>query len=970
MSGKWLIHWSLLLLLTVVWLPAAWATPADQTFMTAKQLMETGHETQATPELKKFLETYPTDARVREAAFMLGRCYQLQKQYEQALAAYTVTIEKSPGTEFAKLRAETYFHQAECSYQLKAFDNAARAYSSCLKTGAADADLAPRAQYWLADSLYQQGRVADALPEYRKVAEMAPTHQLAPWGLYAVGMLELNQTHYAPAIAALERVANQYPEAIDAGEIKRALGLAYAGRAAQGKDPADVTKADDLLSAVVANEKADAATRQEASVALAQMYADLARYPQAAAAYARALALLPPTSAEAWNAHLQRGHALYNNGQFSEAITEYARVANGNTTPEMARTARYWLGNCWFQQGQQSKDAAAMTEAVNALKRFLADAGDSPQAPRATLLMALADEELAAHNVPAARAGAVAAFKELLAKWPASREASQAYAGISRLTASMSPAELEKVAGTLPDGAAAWNVSLQLAREQFLAGKYPDAIAAAKTVLTGKPTDDVLTRASYLIAASYQRLNRPADAIPLYTQTLAHAPAADLQLFAQRGLTRAYLDTHRFSEARDSARALLALPISETEAGAKQTELADRLMMLAETGVGGRQYAEALEAYQRIAKECPATPQAPYAVMGVAWVAEARKDQPAAIAAYRAMLAGYPAHKLAADATFRLGMALVDRKELEQAIAVLKTVPANYPQADEALYAVAWADRDLGRIDDANAQFTRLAEQFPKSPLAGDSLFRLGEYHSEQKAYAEAARDYARAADALSAESKLAPLALFKLGVSAFEAKDFPSAAEAFGKLLARYPAGEFAAESLFWRAQALEGQGTAQAAAARDAYLQYQAKYPAGPFVADAACGAGRTGVAGKLYPAARSDLQKALTLCTQLTAGKNAALAERAKNVQPEAQYWLAQCDLEEKKYSDAIAAFAGVSAFPLEPWYSRSILQMARCSALANDKPAAERTLRLLQEKFPTSDAAHQASQLAQEYQLDIK
>ena len=72
---------------------------------------------------------------------------------------------------------------------------------------------------------------------------------------------------------------------------------------------------------------------------------------------------------------------------------------------------------------------------------FLADAGDSPQAPRATLLMALADEELAAHNVPAARAGAVAAFKELLAKWPASREASQAYAGISRLTASMSPAE-------------------------------------------------------------------------------------------------------------------------------------------------------------------------------------------------------------------------------------------------------------------------------------------------------------------------------------------------------------------------------------------------------------------------------------------------------------------------------------------------------------------------------------------------
>ena len=314
-------------------------------------------------------------------------------------------------------------------------------------------------------------------------------------------------------------------------------------------------------------------------------------------------------------------------------------------------------------------------------------------------------------------------------------------------------------------------------------------------------------------------------------------------------------------------------------------------------------------------------------------------------------------------------MALVDRKELDAAIAVLKNVPANYPQADEAAYAVAWAYRDLGKAEEANTQFTRLAEQFPKSPLAGDSLFRLGEYYTEQKQPAEAARAYGRAVEALG-ESKLAPLAGFKLGVSAYDAKDFPTSATAFGTLLARFPTSDYAAESLFWRAQALEQQGEAQAAPARDAYLQYLAKYPAGSFAVDAACGAGRADLTGKQYAVARTDLQKALALCAQCAAGKNAALAERAKNVQPEAQYWLAQCDLEEKKYPEAIASFATVSAFPLEPWYSRSILQLARCSLLTNDKPAAERTLRLLLEKFPTSDAAQQAQQLAKDNQLELK
>ena len=948
-------------------LPAL-ATPADQAFMTARQLLETGHEAQAAAGLKKFLADFPDDPRQRDAAFMLGRCYQQEKQYEPALAAYDRVIELTAAPEQSKLRAETYFHQAECAYQLKNYENAARAYAASLKTSTADADLAARAQYWLGDSLYRAGHTDEALREYRKVIDMAPTHQLAPWSLYAVGMLELNRGQYAPAITALERVQTQFPEVIDAGEIKLDCGLAYAGRAGQGKDADDVKHADALLSAVAADDKAAAASRQEAARALAQMYMDVQQYPRAATAYAQVLALLPPDSAGAVDAHLQRGHALYNNGQFSEACAEYARVAENKIAPAPARTACYWLGNSWFQQAQKTHQAAAAQAAVSALTRFLADAPpDAPQAPRATLLLALSYEDLAAQaGGTSARAGAVAAYKDLLAKWPASREAGQAHAGIMRLSATMTSAELEQVAGSLPDGAAAWNVALQLAREQYLAGKYPEAIATAQKVLEGKPDAELSGGAHFLIGACYQRLDRPAEAIPHYKLVLGHA-TGDLLLCARRGLTRAYLDTRQFPEARESARALGTLPVAETEPAAAASEQAERLTLLAEACVGAQQYPEALDAYARIGRDFPGTAQAPYALMGIAWIAETRKDQPAAIAAYRDMLAKFPAHKLAADAAFRLGMALNEQKDFTQAIAALKMVPNTYPLADQAAYTLAWAYQDAGQPAEANAQFARLAEQFPKSELAGDSLFRIGEYWFAQKNYPEAARAYGRALEALGATGKLGPLAAYKLGVSALNAGDAPGAAEAFTKLLARYPTSELAAEALFWRAQALERQGAAQAAAAREAYRQYVGKYPAGPLAADAACGAGRTGVATAQYPAARADLQKALALCDQCIAGQDATLADRAKNVQPEAQYWLGECALGEKKYDDAIAAYAAVAAYPLEPWYSRSILQMARCSALAGDKPAAERTLQLLQDKFPAS--APDAKKLAEEFGLKL-
>ncbi len=149
---------------------------------------------------------------------------------------------------------------------------------------------------------------------------------------------------------------------------------------------------------------------------------------------------------------------------------------------------------------------------------------------------------------------------------------------------------------------------------------------------------------------------------------------------------------------------------------------------------------------------------------------------------------------------------------------------------------------------------------------------------------------------------------------------------------------------------------------------MKYLATFPGGPLVLDAALGAGRAALQEKQYATALTDLQKALDLCATL--GQTGALAKRADNVKPEAKFTLGECYFAQAQYTDALKQYAGASAYALEPWYSRALLQEARCSALMHNTTAAVSTLRLLLKTCPDSDAAKEAPKVAQEYGLTLE
>jgi TolA-binding protein len=958
---------ALILLLSCALAGLAAPTAADKQYTTGKQYFDKRAYNSAITELNKFITAYPKDARVFEARFMLGRAYQHREDYDRALALYLRVTNEASAPKYAPLRAEVHYQTAECYWMLKQFEKAIKYYRYSLVLSGEQPDLSARAHYWLAESLYQLERFPEAKAEYAAVPEIAPKHDLAPWAVYSSGMIELRESHFAEAIAALEQVIAGHPDSPVVGEATLMLGFAYSRRAQTeenaGTKEADLRKAIELFTRVSGNEQSTRTARQSATLALAETYFLLKDYERANDTFLEALKMIDdPASSLAMETQLRRGHTLYDAGRFRDAIAVYTIVASGRNS-DAATQALLWQGNSLYQAATKEKDQKAYIDAIAAFTRYRTKAGEkAPDMPHAALLTAFCLEDLAAAGDPEAGTRALLAFQEICTKWPMSREAGHAQDGIARMTASMPIQQLRAVVEKLPEGAG-WSVDLSLARKEFREGKYEQALIDARKVLDTQPTSEVMAQAAYIIGACLQQTDRAADAIKYYEQARDAAPTGELAPFILRGLMLANMDRHEYALARDAALALSKLPLAEEE-------MSQALLYLGNAYTANGQFTEAMDTYQRITTEyAEVEATLPLAYMGLAGTAEAKKDAEEAIARYREVIRKFPDHDVAGEAFYRIGIKQTELKQYGEAVKAFRNVPAAHRLADRAAYALAWVYHDQGKVDEANAQFVNVADQFPDSTLAADGLARVGEYWMEKQQYPDAMKYFNRAFQVVKPGS-LAESVAYKLGVSAFYAKNYPVAVIGFDKVVTGYPTSKFVEESLFMKARSLDLQD--QATLARDAYLQFLEKYPKRDLSLDAALGAGRASLAIKQYAQARGDLRKAEQLYEDLKKVPGLlteAKAERAKAVMAEVQYYLAQSYFEENNFSEA---FKGYAAVPdgIEPWASRALLQMAKCSGQLGNMQDAKDVLQTLVALYPKSDAALQAPMVAKDLGVEIK
>ncbi len=112
----------------------------------------------------------------------------------------TTNSEAALGTFNAGVRA---FNQGNITTARRAFQQ--------LKEDHPNDPLAPEAQYYLADLLYQENRLDEAIQSFLIVRELYPTAQKVPDALYRVGVIYIELDELGDAREYLRLVVNSYP---------------------------------------------------------------------------------------------------------------------------------------------------------------------------------------------------------------------------------------------------------------------------------------------------------------------------------------------------------------------------------------------------------------------------------------------------------------------------------------------------------------------------------------------------------------------------------------------------------------------------------------------------------------------------------------------------------------------------------------------------------------------------------------
>jgi tol-pal system protein YbgF len=108
------------------------------------------------------------------------------------------------------------------------------------------------------------------------------------------------------------------------------------------------------------------------------------------------------------------------------------------------------------------------------------------------------------------------------------------------------------------------------------------------------------------------------------------------------------------------------------------------------------------------------------------------------------------------------------------------------------VHRLAYNDYQAGKFDLAIVGFRNFMSQFPKSELAPQVQYYIGECEYARKDYADAAKEYDRTVH-MFPRSDYAPKALFKRGVALQQLNRGEDAVKAFRRLIKDYPQHELA---------------------------------------------------------------------------------------------------------------------------------------------------------------------------------
>ncbi len=276
-------------------------------------------------------------------------------------------------------------------------------------------------------------------------------------------------------------------------------------------------------------------------------------------------------------------------------------------------------------------------------------------------------------------------------------------------------------------------------------------------------------------------------------------------------------------------------------------------------------YVQAIETWDKLAVEYPASDLAPEALFNIADVYFRANHFSEADSMYELLISRYPQNTLAVESALKLGQSAYNAGDYEAAVSRYQQFIEKYPQDEknkEAMEGIQLSYYQLGQIDRASETLQKVIEQTSNSDLAIDARYRIAVNHYQEKNYQAAIEAFKEiltlypnssyAVDAQFALSKCyisegnyksatdellrfvqyfpgssqSPEAYFLLGVGYYQTESYLSAIDYFSKVIVEYPESEYygpALKNSGWCYDRLKDNEKALAT-----FKTYLEKYPA----------------------------------------------------------------------------------------------------------------------------------------------
>ncbi|GAB2941682.1 tetratricopeptide repeat protein [Hymenobacter coalescens] len=503
------------------------------------------------------------------------------------------------------------------------------------------------------------------------------------------------------------------------------------------------------------------------------------------------------------------GYANFKQGDFKGAIGPLKAVAAGRDS--LGQNAAYHLGLSYLQTNSKQL-------ALNSFDAARKLTFDRQVAENAALKYAQVSYELG--NTP----DAITALEEFGKKYPRSknRAAADDLLADAYLSTSDYPRALRYLEGlderTPKLNATYQRVAYYQAANLYNNGQYQQALPLLDKSLK-YPQDDALRAGAEVLRGEVYSIGQEyPKAISSYTAALrtardGAAADTDYDQKARYGLGYAYYNTKKYDQARPYFQQYLADPVAKP---ASDPNYYDVTLRLADTYYINKNYAQALELYDKVIQANAADKDFAYYQKSVTLGLMGRRDE--AAKTLQTLLRTSPNSRYADDAVYQQANLDYESGNFQPAIEGFSRLISNRPNSPlvaSALVKRGTSYQNLQQHDKAAADFKQVLQQFPRTKSATNAIAAL------QESLAAAGKpeefdQYLAQYKATNPDDKSVESVEFEAAKSLYLAEKYPQAIPRLEGYLKQYSTSTLAADARFFLADAYLKTGRKQDALPR----------------------------------------------------------------------------------------------------------------------------------------------------------